>query len=240
MIDEEFFENLPEQPELAFVYLEEKYQSALSNNIESADPNGSWDPYYLEYMNSIVAVAEALELDFLSNFKISPSRKNIYNEYIEFSLLVKQHTTKIRIKNGRKKHLYSVALSSIQKDEIRKYINNIKAIIEKSKIPEDKKDAILKKLQALSAEVDRNRTRFEIVADFVTKTGAISKTAEQEIAGPWWKWLTKIAEIIGGAKESEEEREQVRLPAPEPQKQLPPPSQESSTATRNEDDEIPF
>lgn len=240
MIDEEHFENLPEQPELAFVYLEEKYRIALKDELDKADPNSSWDHYYLEYMNAVIAVAEALDLDFLENFTISSMRSNIYQDYTNFNLAVNQFTTKTRIINGKRRRDYSVALSLKQKDEIRKYVNNIKTIVEKSHLPEDKKESIFKKIQALMAEIDRNRTRFEVVADFVAKTGVVSKTAEQEIAGPWWRWIAKIAEIVGGAKADEEGQEQAKLPAPQPQKRLPPPRQQLSSPSRDDDDEIPF
>jgi hypothetical protein len=62
---------------------------------------------------------------------------------------------------------YSVKLDGPTKEKIRFYIDRIKETVDKLEIPTGKKDTIYKKLNALALEVDRERTRLDIIMDAV-------------------------------------------------------------------------
>jgi hypothetical protein len=97
-------------------------------------------------------------------------------------------------------------------------------------------------LSELTLEIDRDRTRFEIVADATRSMARLSGDVEREGAEPWWKWVKLIFGVIDEAKEHEPQQS---LPAPEerrrleaPRKQLPLRSTNLDAGTV--DDDIPF
>ena len=108
----------------------------------------------------------------------------------------------IQINHARRRKKESVYFDGAAKQKIRHYIEEIRLMVEQSLVPQNKRDAIFKKLSELTLEIDRERTRFEVVADAIRGVARLSGDVEREGAEPWWKWVKLIFGEIDEAKDS--------------------------------------
>lgn len=239
MDDDDVFENLPDDPELAFCHLEALYKRQLENDVSSTDESSAISHFRARYINQIIAAAKALDINGIKDYEAPKSQSEVWSYYEVFATDVMNLIIQIRIGHARRKRFYSVALSSAEKEKIRHYISQIKQLIDASDLSKDKKDAIYKRLTNLELEIDKDRTRFELIAETVLGFARLSRDVEQEGAEPWWKWAKLIFGVVDEAKEKEEA---ARLPSPEERKRLAPPRRKPPTAeaAKDLDDEIPF
>ncbi|MER8376265.1 hypothetical protein [Mesorhizobium sp. M1406] len=241
-MSESIYDDLPEDQEQAFIYLERNFRSQLDESLKNNDQN-SYDAYCKrKYMSAVIAAAKSLDIPGIKDSSSPYNDKGVWDAFEGFETDVMNLTIQIEINHARRRKKYSVALDGATKQKIRHYIEQIRMAVEESDIPQDKREAIFKKLGELTLEVDRDRTRFEIVADAIRRVARLSGDVEREAAEPWWKWIKLIFGEIDDAKEKEP---QTSLPTPEerkrlepPRKQLPSPKEE--TFGRDLDDEIPF
>ncbi|GAB5486304.1 MAG: hypothetical protein Pars93KO_27380 [Parasphingorhabdus sp.] len=236
---EDIYDNLPDDPQLAFAQLEGHFREEVQSKIEQSDQSNEINEYQLQYINQVTAAARALRIGQLSAYEVPFNENNIWQLYSRFRSDVENLVIQIRIHHSRRKRQFSVALEEPEKQRIRHYIEQIRQMVEESDYSQDKKDAVFKKLSELTLEIDRDRTRFEIVADGVRKLAKLSGDVEREGAEPWWKWVKLIFGVVDDAKEKETDRS---LPAPEEQKKLEAPRKElpKPYSPRDMDDEIPF
>jgi hypothetical protein len=239
MTEDEVFEGLPEEPELAFVVLESFYKAKLEQAIEGCDEGQVIVFHKRQYIHQVVASATALGIEAISRY-IPPAEHNeVWNLYDQFSLEVEQVKIQIRIGHSNRHREFSVALGGPEKEKIRHYINQIKEIVDESDCSTEKKEAIQKRLSALLLEVDRTRTRFEMVLNGIRSLAALSGDVEREGAAPWWKWAKLIFGVVDEAKDQEESKS---LPRNHDRKKLEAPRKQVSNArtSRDLDDEVPF
>lgn len=235
------FDDLPDDHEKAFVYLERQFRSQLDESLRDND-QGGFDAYCKrKYMSSVIAAAKSLDIPGIADYSAPFNDREVWDAFEGFETDVLNLTIQIEINHSRRRKKYSVVFDSAERQRIRHYIEQIRTTVEESDIPEGKRDAIFKKLSELTLEIDRDRTRFEVVADAIRGVARLSGDVEREGAEPWWKWVKLIFGLIDDAKEKEP---QSSLPAPEerkrlepPRKQLPPPDKPFN---RNLDDDIPF
>jgi hypothetical protein len=194
-------------------------------------------------MNQVIAAAESLGISAISYYEV-PHQDNqaTWAAFDVFETAVVNLTIQIQINHARRRRAYSVELDASEKVKIRHYIGQIKIIVEESNISEDKRDMILKKLSELTLEIDRNRTRFEIIADAARGFARLSGEVERQGAEPWWKWVKLIFGVIDDAKEREP---RISLPAPVEQKRIEAPRKNPASLSNasndlDSDDDIPF
>lgn len=236
---EQLYDNLPEDPQLAFVQLEIHFRKEAQHRIEQSDQGNEINEYQLQYINQVTVAARALGIEQLSAYEVPFNDNQMWELYTRFRTDVENLVIEIRIHHSRRKRQFSVALEEPQKQRIRHYIDQIRQTVEESDCSQDKKDAVYKKLAELTLEIDRDRTRFEIVADGIRKLARLSGDVEREGAEPWWKWVKLVLSVVDDAKENEKGRS---LPAPEEQKKLEAPRKDlpKPDSARDLDDEIPF
>lgn len=241
MITDEEIADLPEDPQLAFVTLERILRERVQEEERHADQNHDVESFRIEYINRTVAAAKIYDIDALSQWKVPRVGENIYRAYIQFTHDVDYVTMQIRIQTAPQKKRGSVGLDQNDKTKIHHYIGNIKEIVDKSDLIEDKKDKLYEKLNDLALEVDKNRTRLETVAAvFMTLCSGIGQGFSK--LEPARRWLDSIATVMERAKDLENIA-QPKIPPPSarkrleaPRKQLP----ESKALTDELDDDIPF
>ncbi|WP_375784628.1 hypothetical protein ACE10Z_33605 [Bradyrhizobium sp. Pha-3] len=115
----------------------------------------------------------------------------------------------------------------------------VKEIVDGSALEIGKKEALLNKLNAFLAEVDRDRTSMQRFNDFIM--GLAKTTADEtEELEPTWKWARLIAAIFGARYDAENAK------LPPPQKKIEPPKRKLPQPRRTNgrnidmDDDIPF
>lgn len=232
------YDNLPEESELAFLYLDDIYHEQLSaSESKWRGDEGLPASYYVEYMSKVLAAKTELQLNILADWARPQIENFSYSLYLNFRHDVVHYRTAIQIRFGRRVKTFSVRLDANAKSTIRHYTAQIRELILKSELPEKKKEALLDKLAAFENEVDRYRTRMESFgAAFVEFAGYIGDAIQ---AADIHRLASSIAKVLHGAKEDELKE----LPRPTERKQLEPPKkQEGKTPSYVEelDDEIPF
>ncbi|WP_375572817.1 hypothetical protein ABWH92_05310 [Ahrensia marina] len=236
---DDIYDDLPDNPQLAFAKLESHYRQMAQDRIERSEQGGEIREYQLEYINQVIAAATACEIHELAAYEVPNDERDLWQYYTRLKRDVENLVIQIRIRGGRRNRRYSVALDGPQKERIHFYISQIREAVAASDISGDKKDAVFKKLAELGLEIDRDRTRFDRVADSIQKLGSLSKSTEQEVAAPWWRWVALFFGVVDEAKEREQQQS---LPSPEERKKLEPPRRQLPQPNRSDDidDDIPF
>lgn len=231
-------ETLPDDPQLAFLQLAEGYRKVAESKIGQSEFGHDISEYRLRYINQINAAAWALGIKELLIHEVPSHAGKVWDVYSQLKTDVENLLIQIRIHHSRRKWEFSVALEPQDKQRIHHYIAQIRQAVEDSDCSQDKKDAVFKKLSELSLEIDRGRTRFEILADKVMKIAKLSGDIEREGVRPWGKWVKLILGRVDDAKENEKNR----LPAPEERKKLEAPRKKlpKPDSSHDLDDEIPF
>lgn len=233
------YDDLPDDHEAAFVILEEHFKHLLDSEVNNSNDYNAISYYKQRYCNQVIAAAKSLDINYIKDNSIPPTSSAFSDFYDRFEADVMNLIIQIRINHARRRKQYSVSFDTAAKQKIRHYIEQIRSAVEQSELSANKRDAIFKRLAELTLEIDRDRTRFEVVADAIRSVASLSGDVEREGAEPWWKWVKLIFGEIDEAKENEREKS---LPSPEERKRLEPPRKQISPPDENRDmdDEIPF
>lgn len=118
----------------------------------------------------------------------------------------------IDILTERVKASEAVALDDNWRGRIHSYLAHIRPLVERADIPIGLRDSILEKINNLSAEVDRSRTRVRAAGDLLIELCAIAGAAANEL-----RPVIAVAEKIVGAflRLQHADVPQLALPPPE-------------------------
>jgi hypothetical protein len=208
--------------QLAFVQLERRFRETLNKRLAILEQNQGYDAMnasYIEYVNHTIATAKACGIKHFDSWKL-PSHSHdgsLIDTYRDFTSDVDNFSLQVRINYAEHQSIYSVYLTPADKTSIRHLAEEIKKIIESSQLPKEKRESLLKKLNAFITEVDRDRTRLETYADLMIGfSHAVGESANE--LKPVASLITKIGRVFGLRQEAES---QVRLP-PAETKQIEP------------------
>lgn len=230
MSDDDFlYDDLPDDPELAFLSLEAHFKKECEETIAKAHEEQRLDIYYMQYISRVLAVIEELHLESQVSGRSIPSIEDVnFSTYVDFSKDVEHYRTMLQIRHARRRKEFSVALDTPTKLKLRHLLTQIKETIDKLDISESKKEALFSKIAALESEINRDRTRFDAVAALWIE-GCEKLGEGVEKLEPLRKLIDLLGNLLGAAKKEEEA---LRLPAPKTPKQIEPP--------KALDDDIPF
>lgn len=237
MSDENLYAELPEDPEQAFLILEQRFRDECNRQINSAHESERTDVYYVDYIAQVLATINALGLEAEFDAQVPKIEEVDYNTYLNFGKDVKYYRTMLEIKRGRRVQKFSVRFDGSTKQKIRHHLTKVREIVENMEVSQDKKEALLLKIGALEQEVDRDRTRFEAYAALVIESAGVLGDAADKLESVR-KWLDTIGRVIWGAKKEEDAKQ---LPPPAELKRIQPPqTTEQLPENDNLDDDIPF
>lgn len=166
---------------------------------------------------------------------------NLTDTYNHFRQVVDGYTVGVHIRNIRVGPSTSLPFDEAEKKRIRAYVTKIKEIVDGSALEEGKKEALMNRLNAFLAEVDKDRTSMQRFQDFIMSLAKTTADATEELE-PTWKWARLIAAIFGVRQDTEN----AKLPPPakrieKPKQQIPPPTARRNGARNVDmDDDIPF
>lgn len=235
-MSENIFDNLPVDPEQAFLVLERAFREQCETSLQSGHQDENASVYHVDYIAKVIAAITELGLE--ANFSTDlPLIEDVsYNTYLNFSKDVKNYCTRLEIRYGRRTQGFSVRFDAAAKSTIHNYITKIREVVQTLEVETPKKEALLKRLTALSDEIDRDRTRLEAFGELVLSVSSIAGQAAEKLE-PIRRWIDSIGNLINGTRERESEVKQlppINLPKRiEVQKSL-------SRSTRDLDDEVPF
>lgn len=220
----DYFDELPSDPEAAFIFLEARFRADL----DQIAPSDVSDFDLQTYISQTLGAAEALGINALSAYQ------GIVIDQIEYAPF--QHTvtkliTQLHIRSSVNRRMLSAGFTEEQKTKLHALIEKIRGEVDQSDAHQDKKDKIFNILSILAKEVSKDRTGFGRFADLARALAGLSKEVEKEGAQPWWKWFNLAMGVVDDAKEKEP-----ALPAPEEPKCIEPPKKQLPKP----DDETPF
>jgi hypothetical protein len=204
-MDEVFLLGLPSDPVEAFSLYEKKARE------DNTDFNGYFDR--VTYMCDMIGFIQAHDIDIGVNQQIP------YDDH-EFDMFFSQAQQKIRIYAARMSvhtaHQKKAAVSPVYimtpsiRKEIHHYISLIRETLDGlNSLPVQKKEILMKRLDAFAAEVNKDRTRLEgLGSSFVyamKKVGEGTKELEPVVG-----YIERIFKAVGKSEE-----EKLNLPAPE-------------------------
>lgn len=248
---EDAFTSRPEDDELAFVHFEKFFRASLDAELAKLQENerdAYWDAYnhFMQtYINSVIATVRALDVDILRYWLNNPNAAYDPENFRQIKFDIDAAITEIKVRHANIIRKASVKLDNNIREKIRELINKIKLTLDGIDIQLDRKESLLKKLNAFANEVDRDRTRFEAFGALVIDAADIVGKAEKKLR-PIRKWIDSISKLMHEARAIEEKTAQ--LPSPDkrlepPKKQIPPPNREAPTkhgGGGSLDDDIPF
>lgn len=245
LIEDEFI-NRPEDDELAFLHYEKIFRNKLDQHLENlADSDSgryqnSYNHFVQTYLNNVLSAVSALEVDVLRMWVNNPNDATNPEYFQRVQYDIDSAVVLIKVRHALASRKASIKLDADTRSKIRDYISKIKTTIESIELPISRKEALLKRLNEFSAEVDRDRTKFEAIGALVVEAATITGKAEAKLR-PIRKWLDSITGLMRAASGLEEPHG--RLSAPP--KRIPGPTKEpASTSPKQEfpslDDDIPF
>ncbi len=241
MFDDDFLQSLPDDADEALATLFQKLSSDLARWRQDEAENQYSTFNLIEEQHGLLirvfAFIDAHQID-LDLDREAPTGGEAFDIYYRHSIsAIEYYIARTSFeRSARRKVVASYVLSPALRLEIQRHLEQIRVIIAEADLTENKRDALSKKLNAFSEEVDRDRTRIDALAS------AIVWTRKEIIAGaqglePIVEKLTKMLDSFAKATEF------LRLPSGE-KKQLPAPPKRIEGLKRNFardlDDEVPF
>lgn len=229
-IDPSFIASLPDDPDEAFVQIEE-YLSVI---LKEHSDNNDWmtEQFYINGLHEFAIFVGDNELQKITDVNILEDDKPWVGfapvrNYVEKRII----RSSFKIGANKKKNSESVRITADVRQKIQTYISHIRTAVHSIDLPILKKEAILRALSKLSLEVDTDRTWFESVADLAIRLSDTVDEVDQKL-NPIRRIFEKILKRLGEAKAEEEALSKPEEPAP-----LEGPETGSFTSM---DDEIPF
>jgi hypothetical protein len=236
MITDEEIEQLPEDPDLAFVEFEKLMRARTTNKVAETDRDDESysirEMLYLEYINKVLAAARAYKIDGLKDWEVPKVDSNCWEAYRQFTSDVDFFTMQIRIGHADRNRKNSVGLDGNTKAKIHSYVQKIRSVLDIAELPEEKRDLLFTKLDAFVVEVDKARTSLQAVASVYLSVCTVIGEGFNKLQ-PVRRFIDSIAALIGKAKEAEDglrglpystkqlESPRKLLPAPQPDEEEP-------------------
>lgn len=246
-VDQDQLDELNEDPKIAFMELVNFAQRSLHDQTKPLDEDerGDWqkiEDLRLSFMNVVLASAKRFEIEPFVSMEVPNRRQFDMRDYDQFKFDLDHYVTQLVLDNSLRSKTDTVAILPKTKDTIRGYINGLRECIEKGNMDRKKREALLQRLDALEAELEKRRVSMVTIARIAYHLWAVpgSMWASYDVAN---KLLSSMMHNVAEAKE--EENAQKQLPAAEPPKALSPPRKPQANlfagaSFGDTDDEVPF
>ena len=80
-MSESIYDDLPDDNEKAFIYLEKQFREGLDQSLRDND-QGNYDVYCKRrYMNAVIAIAKSLEIPGISDYTVPYEDQGVWNTF---------------------------------------------------------------------------------------------------------------------------------------------------------------
>jgi hypothetical protein len=211
---------LPEDPNLAFLAIEERARERVARQLAESEDSHFDDSIRRNYIITVVAAADALEIHDLHGASVPRVGDETLIQFQQLVNDVAGFAVRVRIQSARRARKFSVALDQPTKRKLRHLLKQIREVVDKLEVSDQKRERLYCRVAELEEEVNRNRTRLEVVASLAISisetSGKVAKNLE-----PLWKWVHPLLGLIGKAQEREEVPSVPQLPSPPRQIEAP-------------------
>jgi hypothetical protein len=224
------FENLPDDPEDAFLILEEHFREECDAALQAARQDDRTDVIHIAYISQVLGTITALGLE--AEFKSEvPSIENVnYTTYLDFNKDVMHYRTMLRIRRSQRRQGYSVQFDDVAKTKVHHHLDQVLEIFNKLEVDDHKREKLISRLNDLQNEVNQPRTRFDRFAALSIEVASV--VGELVDKSKVLDLLDAVARVFWNAQTEK----QKQLPAPK-QPRLEPPKPK---LPKPSDDDIPF
>ncbi|MCG5237398.1 hypothetical protein [Xanthobacter oligotrophicus] len=245
-ITQDELDELPDDPEAAFVLFASLAQGRLAERQRGLDLNDSSDWELLNearhgFMNVVVAVGRRFGIEPFCSMEMPKIADFGTKEHQQFKADLDFYIAQIAVGNSMRGKRDSVNIPLSVKDRIRSYVAALKSEVEKAEIGDARRSALLDKLAKFERELEKNRLTLLELTRVIVAVAAVPGAlwASTEIT---FKLVNNVIQAVGEAKATEDSERQ--LVSTEPMKALSPPRIKTETSVRRSpdalDDEIPF
>ncbi len=247
-VNQDQLDELDEDPKIAFMELVNHAQRSLHDQTKHLDEDerGDWqriEDLRLSFINVVLASAKQFEIEPFVSMEVPNRRQFDMRDYDQFKFDLDHYVTQLVLGNSFRSKADSVEILPKTKDNLRGYVYALRECIEKGKMDDKKREALLKRLDALEKELEKRRVSMMTVARVAFALWAVPGATWQsyDVAN---KLITNLMTNVAEAKEAEDS--QKKLPTGQPPKALSPPRKkiaspfEQAGGGFESDDEVPF
>jgi hypothetical protein len=235
---EEEYANLPDDPELAFAKFVKNREADLKRAYARLPDDASSNAFHndeLTFAIRVMAFHDGHDLHLIAPPKLEKWTTSFNTNFSKFRDDLEKVATEILIRHARRlKPLTSfVSVPDAIREQIHRHIEKVRKIIVGLKLTDDKREALLSKLQNFSAEVDADRTKLQAWAAFTIEVAKTAGAAAKEMA-PVKEFIDSVGNLLGKAGDL------MGLPGRKEPKQIEGPKKQLPKPKSDLDDEIPF
>jgi hypothetical protein len=252
-LDQDELDDLPDDPQTAFMAFVRNAQRKLKDETAKLDPENQYEWHQIDelrhsFMNVVLAAAKRLEIAPLMEIELPRLADFRDTDHRQFHADLGHYLTQLMFDNSIRNKGDSVEILPKSKDRIRSYVHSLRNCIEQANMTDAKREALIKKLNSFEDELEKRRLSFLAVTRLSLEILAIPGAvwASTEITT---KLLTSVMQVVAEAKVAEDETRQ--LPPVAPPKALSPPRKEPPSDSPHTarpqpafdsdlDDDIPF
>lgn len=245
-ITQDELDELPDDPEAAFMHFASLAQGRLAERQRGLDLNDSSDWEILNearhgFMNVMVAAGRRFGIEPFSSMEMPRLADFDDKLHKQFKADLDFYVTQIAISNSMKGKRDSVSLPVSVKDKLRSYVLALKSEVERADISESRRSALLDKLAKFEQELEKQRLTLlgltRVIVAVAAVPGALWASADITFT-----LVNRVIQAVGEAKATEDSERQYITG--ESMKALAPPRVESKPISERRsvslDDEIPF
>ncbi|HLZ02167.1 MAG TPA: hypothetical protein VKR55_08440 [Bradyrhizobium sp.] len=230
------YDDLPDDPEEAFLQLEAYFNSDCKRRLEAANNNDRLDIIHIDYIAQVLAAINALGLE--GQFKSDvPSIQDVdYDTYLNFNKDVMHYRTMLLIRRSQRQQGYAVRFDGTAKRKIHHHLDQVLEIFNKLEIEENKREKLISRLNDLQHEVNQPRTAFDRFAALSMEVSGVVGDAIERSK------IMDLLDAVGRLFYGAQTERQKQLPPPKETKRIEPPRPtiEPPKKSPDMDDDIPF
>lgn len=234
MLDEEFLLSLPADPEAAFPAYVDHVKSRILGSIPDDEQDQSVQRR-TEYLTHIFAYADCYELSLDISRQV-PSDSNFWGYYSDTCQRIDYYAAYCRLRaiKAQQSGVVSIyILTPSQKLEMHHHVDQLRQLIAKANITDNKRDLLSKKLEAFAVQIDLSRTKLEGLFSFYMFAKKEAKSGVDTLLPV----LEKVDSILDKVSKF---TEYLGLNGPSSSGKLPAPPKRIENKSSSLDDEVPF
>lgn len=225
--------NLPEDPEAAFVIVEDLARAYMLQNRDNET-----DVVEREYVAAMLAFIHEYDIEIEIDDNV-PDDRDFWMYIKRFMRQIDYQKNAFRFRGIKKRvaHPAIVYLSEEFRDEIHGHIATIRKIINAAEMKEQKRNSLFKRLNSFAGEVDKSTTNLEdFTSVWLDVTAAAGEGAEN--LEPAVKKFERIMDALAKVRGKNNSGE---IPPPAKRRMITgPPTEEDANNSGSMEDEIPF
>lgn len=224
---------LPDDPEEAFVILEETVRERYEEEWDQLHDEASPNTLMHRYMSAVLPAAQHYNIGVLTHWT-RPTQilgNDSYDLFSQFMADVDYCVAELKLRSSTRAREYSVALDAATRTKLEHLLNQLRETVNDLDVSVTKKDIILKRLNRLRDAIDRERTGFaEFGALMIAACDDVGEAAKR--LEPVIQSVERIGAAIGIAKRAEDAQPRI------PQRRAP--KRIEDKRSKEFEDEIPF